>query len=92
MKRPPMLMHLEIQGEDKRCGLWLPFFLMLPLALLVLIVLSPLILVAVLILWPSGWGKWALLVIRVTFGVLCSLHGLRVDIQGRHQCVSISVV
>jgi hypothetical protein len=92
MKRPPMLMHLEVQGENKRFGLWLPLFLLLPLALLVLIILSPLILIAVLILWPSGWGKWALLVIRAAFGILCSLHGLRVDIQDRHQCVYISVV
>ena len=61
-------------------------------ALLVLIILSPLILVAVLILWPSGWGKRALLVLGVAYGVLCSLHNLRVDIQGRHQCVYISVI
>ena len=54
MKCPPMLMHLKIQGEEKGVGLWLPLFLLLPLALVVFIILSPLILIAVLVLWPSG--------------------------------------
>ena len=92
MKRPPLWMHVKIQGEDRRFGLWLPLFLLLPLALVVLILLSPLILIAVLILWPSGRGKWALLVLRAAFGIFCSLRGLRVDIQSRHQSVYISVV
>ena len=92
MKRPPMWIHMRIQGENKGFGLWLPLFLLLLVPLSVLIILSPLMLVAVLILWPSGWGKWALLVLRAVFGILCSLHGLRIDIQGRNQCVYISVV
>jgi len=92
MKRPPMLMRVKIQGENRGFGLWLPLLLLLPLALAVLIILSPLILLAVLILWPSGWGKRALLVLSTAFGVFCSLRGLRVDIQGRYQCVYISIV
>jgi len=40
MKRPPMLMHMRIQGERKGFGLWLPLFLLLPLALVVFIILS----------------------------------------------------
>ena len=92
MKRPPMLMHLRIQGEDRGFGLWLPLFLLLPLALIVFIVLSPLILIAVLVLWPSGWGKRALLVLRVACEALCSMRGLRVDVQSGDQCIYISVV
>ena len=41
MKRPPMLMHMRIQGERGGFGLWLPLFLLLPLALVVFIILSP---------------------------------------------------
>ena len=92
MKQPPMLMHVKIQGEDRGFGLWLPLFLLLPLALVLFIILSPLILIAVLVLWPSGWGKRAMLVLRAAFEVFCSMHGLRVDIQSRHQYVYISVV
>ena len=92
MKRPPMLMHLRIRGEEKGFGLWLPLFLLLPLALVVFIILSPLILIAVLVLWPSGWGKRALLILRAAFEVFCSMRGLRVDVRSGHQCVYISVV
>ena len=92
MKRPPMLMHLRIHGEEKGFGLWLPLFLLLPLALVVFIILSPLILIAVLVLWPSGWGKRALLILRAAFEVFCSMRGLRVDVRSGHQCVYISVV
>ena len=92
MKRPPMLMHLRFKGEERGFGLWLPLFLMLPLALVVLTILSPLILIAILVLWPSGWGKRALLLLKAAFEVSCSMRGLRVDIQSSNQCVYISVV
>ncbi len=92
MSRPPMWMHIKVQGEHRRFGLWLPLFLLLPLALVVLIILSPLILIAVIILWPSGRGKWALFVLRAAYQVFFSLRGLRIDVQGRHQSVYISVV
>jgi hypothetical protein len=92
MNRPPTWMHIKIQGEHRRFGLWLPLFLLLPLALVVLIILSPLILIAVLVLLLSGRGIWALRVLRAAFRVFCSLRGLKVDIQGRHQSLYISVV
>ena len=92
MMRPPMLMHMKIQGEEKGFGLWLPLFLLLPLAAVVFIILSPLILIAVLVLWPSGWGKRALLALKTAFTMFCSMRGLEVDIQSHHQYVYISVV
>ena len=92
MKRPPMLMHVKIRGEEREFGLWLPLFLLLPLALVVFIILSPMILIAVLILWRSGWGKRALLVLKAACEVFCSMRGLRVDVQSSYQCIYISVV
>ena len=92
MKRPPMLMHLKIQGEEKGFGLWLPLFLLPPLVLVVLIILSPLILIAILVLWPRGWGKRALLVLWTALEIFCSMRGLKVDIRNHQQYVFISVV
>ena len=92
MKRPPMLMHLRFQGEERGLRLWLPLFLLLPLALVIFIILSPLILIAVLVLWPSGWGKMALLVLKTACEIFWSIRGLRVDIQSSYQCVYISVI
>ena len=65
---------------------------LLPLALVVLIILSPLILIGVILLWPSGRGKWALFVLPAAFRVFCSLRGLRIDIQSGRESVYISVV
>jgi hypothetical protein len=91
MNRPPAWIRIKIQGERGGFRLWLPLFLLLPLALVVLIILSPLILIAVLLLWPSGWGKWALSVLRAAYNVFCSMRGLKVDIQSRHETVYISI-
>ena len=92
MKRPPMLMHVKVRGESRGLGLWLPLFLLIPLALTVFIILSPLILIAVIVLWPSGWGKRALLVLWTALEIFCSIRGLKVDIRNRQQYVLISVV
>ena len=92
MNWPPMLMHIKIQNEDRRFGLWLPLFLLLPLALVVLIILSPLILIAVFVLWPSGWGLWALKVLWAAIVSFCSMRGLKVDVQNGNQYVYVSVV
>jgi hypothetical protein len=87
-----MLMHIKVQDEEHDFGLWLPLFLLLPLALVVLIILSPLILIGVLILWPSGWGTWALDVLKAAWGTLSALRGLEVDIQDNEKHLYVSVV
>jgi uncharacterized membrane protein YqjE len=92
MKRPPMLMHVKIRGERRGFGLWLPLFLVLPLALALFIILSPVILIAILIFWPSGWRKKALHLFGAAFEVLCSMRGIKVDVRGEHRCIYISAV
>ena len=92
MNRPPMLMHMRIEGERGGFGLWMPLFLLLPLALVVFIILSPLMLVATIVLWPGGWGKRALLTLVAALEVFWSMRGLSVDVHSGRQCVSISVV
>ena len=62
------------------------------LALVVFIVLSPLILVAVVILWPSGWGRKAISTLKAAVEVFWSMRGLEVDVHSGRQCVSVSVV
>ena len=92
MNRPPMVMRMRFHNGDRKFGLWLPLFLLTPLALVVLIILSPLILIAVLVLWPSGWGKLALQVMKASFGLFCSMRGLKVAVCNHNECVYISVV
>jgi hypothetical protein len=92
VKRPPVLMRLRFHNGDRKFGLWLPLFLLIPLALVVLIILSPLIIIAIAVLWPSGWGKLALLVLKAAWGLLCSMPGLEVNVRNPNQCVYISVI
>jgi uncharacterized membrane protein YqjE len=92
MKRPPMLMHVKIRGERRGFGLWLPLFLLLPLALAAFIILSPLILIAILVFWPRGWRKKALHIFGAAFDVVSSMRGLKVDVQSDHHCIYISAV
>lgn len=105
MKHPPMLMRVQIRGEDRGFCFWLPLFLILPLTLVLLIALSPLILLVVFILWLSGRGKRALVVtgivfrllcsvrlVRAAVDLLCSMPGLRVDLCNRNERIYVSVV
>ena len=92
MKRPPMLMHVKIRGERRGFGLWLPIFLLLPLALALFIVMSPLILISILVFWPRGWRKSALPILRAAFEIFCSMRGVKVDVQSDHHCIYISAV
>ena len=103
MKRPPMLMRVQIHGEEGRFPLWLPLFLLLPLALALLIILSPLILIAAVILRvrrrqlpPIARASLGMLCsvrcIRAAFDVLCSMPGLRVDVSNRNERVYVSVI
>lgn len=92
MRRPPLLMHMRFQGDKGRLGLWLPLFLLLPLAMVVLVLLSPLIIIGAVILWPSGWGKRAFLSLRTAVEVFWSMRGLKVDVRRGRQWVSISIV
>jgi hypothetical protein len=81
MNCPPLLMRLGIYGQRRRLSLWLPLFLLWPLAAAVAIVLAPLVLLAALILWPIVWGKLMLLSGPLLFRCLCALRGLELNLN-----------
>ena len=92
MNRPPLLMHLRVKNPEHKFGLWLPLFLIIPVALVVFIILSPLILLAIIVLWHKGWGKTALLAPWAAWRVFCATRGLKVDVQNPRDCLQISFV
>jgi len=105
MKRPPVLMRVQIRGEERKFRLWLPLFLLLPLALVTLIILLPVILVAIVIVRVTGRGRRLSLVartslgilcsvrgIRAAFDVLCSMPGLRIDVCNNKERVYVSII
>jgi hypothetical protein len=92
MSWPPMLMHIKVKNKDANFSIWLPLFLLLPVVFVILLALSPLILIAIIILWETGWGKMAIFGLKAAFVALWYLRGLKVDVQGPKECVSISVI
>jgi hypothetical protein len=105
MRRPPLLMRVQIHEQDWSLPLWLPLFLLLPLAILLLILLSPLILLTIIVLGLTGWGSELPPVVsgslailcsvrgaRAAFDVLSSIPGLRVDICSCNKRVYVSII
>jgi threonine/homoserine/homoserine lactone efflux protein len=105
MKRPPVLMRLQIRGKERGFGLWLPVFLLLPVALLLVIILSPLIVTAIVILRRRRWldrlpaiarTSMGILCsvrgVRAAFDVICSMPGLRVDVCNSNERVYVSII
>lgn len=92
MNWPPMLIHIRVKSKDTNFGCWLPLFLLFPIVLAVLIILSPLIFIALFVIWLSGRGNWAWFSIKTAFVALWSIKGLKVDVQGKNEILQISVV
>jgi hypothetical protein len=103
MKRPPLLIGVRCRGEDGTFPIWLPLFLLLPLALALLIAFSPLILAAIIVfrvrgrqLSPVIRSAFGMLCsvrfIRAAWDVLCSMPGLRVDVRSGTDRVYVSVI
>jgi hypothetical protein len=95
MNWPPMLMHVKVKNEKSNFGLWLPLFLLFPLALVVLIILSPLIIIGILVLLMLGqerWVEWGLRCLWVAIVSSWALRGFKVDVQNGNQHVFVSVV
>ena len=92
MNWPPMLMHVKVKNKNTNFGIWLPLFLLFPVALVFFLILSPLILIAIIVLWHSGWGKLALFSLIAGFMACWSLRGLKVDVKEHNERVLISII
>ena len=92
MNRPPLWMRVKVKNERSDFGIWLPLFLIIPLAMILSIILSPFLLIAFLILWPFGWGKLVLLVPCGVIVTFCAMRGLKVNVDNPRESVYVSVV
>ena len=87
---PPSLLRVRIRSRNKRFTLWLPLFLVWPLGLALLAILSPFLLVLAILLWPLGWARPLLLAGPLLFRLFCSLRGLEVNVEKSSEQVLIS--
>jgi hypothetical protein len=75
-----MRIHI-VEENKKKVGLILPFFLVWLLLLPFVIVLTPFVLLAALILWPSGYGKTILAAGPALFSVISALSNLHIQVE-----------
>jgi hypothetical protein len=92
MNCPPLIMRLDVSkpSRPRHNVLWLPLFLAWLILAALLIALAPLMLIAVAILWPFGWGKLLLFSGPRIAGCLCALRGLEVNIERKDRALFIS--
>jgi hypothetical protein len=76
-----MIRLLVHNGGRKEAGLWLPMFLIWPIALVLAILLTPLMAVLAIAFWPAGYGRTLLLAGPRLFVLYCSMNGLALEVQ-----------
>jgi hypothetical protein len=85
MKIPPCLMRLRLTDSKHRFNLWIPLSFVWIIAGLLALALSPLIFLLVLLLWPTGWGKFLWHLGPRFYDLICALKGLEVDVRSKDQ-------
>ena len=81
MSFPPLVMCWQVSDGRRGLPLWVPLFLLWPLALVILLLLSPFLLVAAAVMWGGAWCRRLPRAARVLLRCLCSLRGLELDFQ-----------
>ena len=88
----PLLIHLRIPTENSSCGLWLPWFLIYPIVLVMMLIVLPFILVAAVILLPLGIAGPLIMAFPYLWRVLFSMRGLNIAIQTGDRDILINFV
>jgi hypothetical protein len=88
---PPLVMRWQVSDGRRGLPLWIPLFLLWPLALVLLLVLSPFLLVAAAVMWGGAWCRRLPRVAWVLLRCLGSLRGLELDFQKGGERVRISM-
>lgn len=87
MKLPPMLCRLQFR---RGFALWLPLFLIWPIAFALLVVFSPFFLIGLMILKFGAHVTWDMpAILEELYRALCALRGLEVDFEDPHLKVRI---
>ena len=77
----PMILKLRVLEKDgKRFFIWLPLFLVWIIILPLLLIPIPFVLLAALIMWPSGKGPIIFHGYLTIFKLIGCLSGLEIDI------------
>ena len=89
---PPLLLHLRVPTKNGFFGIWLPYFLVYPLLLAIMILISPLVFLIMLFTGFSDRARPLLLAGPYLFLLLWRMKGLEIDIDGYRQKFMFSFV
>ncbi len=85
MKWPPYALTLNVRNPRRSLGLWLPLFLLGPIALVFLLAFFLIVLVfailATVFTWQFRWWRPIFVGIPAVIRTLWSLRGLSVDVE-----------
>jgi hypothetical protein len=93
MKLPPAILDLRVASPDRRpVHLWLPLFLLWPLALVLGVLALVLTILAdiVLLLMGQRYHRYTVLLVR-SFGALCDTRGMVVRVNDNKAAVDMTV-
>ena len=81
MNWPPLLLHLRVPSNEGFVGLWLPWFLLYPVLLALMLVVLPFVFLAILFLLPAGKAEPLIWGGPYLWRLLFSMRGLRVEVN-----------
>jgi hypothetical protein len=81
MNWPPLLLHLRIPSDKGFVGLWLPWFLIYPVILLLMLIALPIVILVALILLPAGNARPLIMGGPYMWRLLFAMRDLKMDIQ-----------
>ena len=94
MRWPPYLMQLKIRSPRHAFSIWLPLFIIGPIALIFLLALClialPFLLLSLLFTWRWYWGRYVVIGVPAFFQILHSLPGLKVDVEDGEQHIVVA--
>ena len=92
MNWPPLLLHLRIPTNEGFLGLWLPWFLVYPILLALMLIAFPIVLILALILLPTGKARPLIMGGPYLWRILFSMRGLNVDINDGQKRMTFNFV
>jgi hypothetical protein len=92
----PLMIRLNIKRKDQKgqegFNLWLPLFLIWLIALPLILLLTPIILIAALVLWPTGKGRYILFLYLAIFRLTWHMSGIKIDIQSDKKIFCLNLI
>ncbi len=93
MNWPPLLLHLRIPSKNEGfIGLWLPWFLVYPILLLLMLIALPFVLIAAIFMVPAGRARPLIMAGPYLWRLLFAMRGLKLDIQTGNRTMLINFV